>query len=157
MKIRIIAALLCAHVASLCVAACGSKVTTSTGSGGTGTGGGGAPECLGQGEDCTSDAECCGICDGQCWTENDPLCREPGAPCSSDFDCCFEVCNDGTCASYDCDCACGPGTNAALVCDDPNHPSFCAGVPPIPGGPCEQVLIQECGFTYDDIASLSCN
>jgi hypothetical protein len=58
--------------------------------------------------------------------------------------------------SVDCTCACGAGTPAALVCNDPAHPSFCAGTAPVAGGQCETALAA-CGFTAADIAALGCN
>lgn len=55
-----------------------------------------------------------------------------------------------------CLCACGQGTEGGLACNDPAHPSFCAGVVPDHGSICEDALI-DCGFTADDIAALGCN
>jgi hypothetical protein len=59
-------------------------------------------------------------------------------------------------SGVDCTCACGAGTPAALVCNDPAHPSFCAGTAPVAGGMCETALAA-CGFTAADIAALGCN
>jgi hypothetical protein len=63
---------------------------------------------------------------------------------------------DGT-AALDCDCACGAGSPAALVCNDPNHPSFCAGEPPVTNGMCWTALQTICGFADEDIVSLPCS
>ena len=59
-------------------------------------------------------------------------------------------------SSVDCNCACGSGQATALVCNDPSHPSFCAGMAPVAGGMCEMELESNCNFTADDIAALGC-
>jgi hypothetical protein len=61
-----------------------------------------------------------------------------------------------SCDMVDCECPCGAGTPGGLVCNDPQNPSFCAGVLPTAGGACEQELTK-CGFTAADIAGLLCN
>jgi hypothetical protein len=64
--------------------------------------------------------------------------------------------NPDLCDMLDCECPCGAGTPGGLVCNDPQHPSFCAGVLPVAGGACEQELTK-CGFTATDILGLPCN
>jgi hypothetical protein len=66
---------------------------------------------------------------------------------------------DGENVDYvpDCSCACGVGQPPSLVCNDPAHPNFCAGVAPEPGGPCEIALKTNCGYTDADIAAFGCN
>lgn len=63
----------------------------------------------------------------------------------------------GSVPGVDCACACDPGGAAALVCNDPAHPSFCAGMQPVAGGMCEMKLLMDCGFTAADISDFGCS
>jgi hypothetical protein len=49
-------------------------------------------------------------------------------------------------------CACGTGTPCSLVCNDPAHPGFCAGMAPVANGQCVMCLMmagaQGCGDEY---------
>ena len=42
-------------------------------------------------------------------------------------------------------CVCSAGNPCSLSCDDPAHPSFCAGMAPVTGGMCETCIKQTTG------------
>ncbi len=119
---------------------------------------------------CGADADCCSMhCqdDGRC-ADGEATCAATCDYCEVDADCCSGWCDAdlGGCnwgdscepsILFDCDCACGTGQPAADLCNDPAHPSFCAGLVPAAGEPCESALMNWCGFTADDIAALVCD
>jgi len=56
-------------------------------------------------------------------------------------------------------CVCGAGTPCSLVCNDPAHPSFCAGTAPVAGGMCETCIKQTTGANgcADEFAACEAN
>lgn len=70
--------------------------------GGMDADGGGGTMCTAEGQNCSSDSECCNdlLCEGgTCGTS----CTDQGGSCSSDGDCCSPlVCRDGTCETSSC-------------------------------------------------------